>query len=32
MNFNQSNYPEYTSNTNDQISPSQDQTFNGWVL
>ena len=25
-------YPEYTSNTNDQISPSQDATFNGWVL
>tara|TARA_R100001440_G_scaffold6819_4_gene13792 strand:+ start:16310 stop:16822 length:513 start_codon:yes stop_codon:yes gene_type:complete len=32
MSFNQSDYPEYTSNTNDQINPSQDQTFNGWVL
>ncbi len=32
MAFNQSNFPEYTSNTNDDISPSQDATFNGWVL
>lgn len=32
MNFNQSNFPEYTSNSNDDIYPSQDSTFNGWVL
>ena len=32
MAFNQSNFSEYTSNTNDDINPSQDATFNGWVL
>jgi hypothetical protein len=32
MSFNQSTYPEYTSNTNDDIYPSYDATFNGWVL
>jgi len=32
MAFNQSTYPEYTSNTNDDIYPSYDATFNGWVL
>jgi hypothetical protein len=32
MAFNQSDFPKYTSNTNDDISPSQDATFNGWVL
>ena len=33
MDFNQSSYPEYTSNTNDDIYPDQDSpTFNGWVL
>jgi hypothetical protein len=32
MSFNQTLYPEYTSNINDDISPSYDATFNGWVL
>lgn len=32
MNFNQTLYPEYTNNTNDDIYPSYDATFNGWVL
>ena len=32
MSFNQTTYPEYTSNINDDIYPSQDATFNGWVL
>jgi hypothetical protein len=32
MNFNQASFPEYTSNTNDDISPDHDATFNGWVL
>jgi hypothetical protein len=32
MAFNQSSYPEYTSNTNDDISPDRDSLFNGWVL
>ena len=32
MSFNESTYPEYTSNTNDDIYPSYDATFNGWVL
>jgi len=32
MCFNQSLFPEYTSNTNDDISPNRDTTFNGWVL
>tara|TARA_R100000231_G_scaffold25344_1_gene23179 strand:- start:1452 stop:1961 length:510 start_codon:yes stop_codon:yes gene_type:complete len=32
MSFNQSKYPEYTTNTNDDIYPSYDATFNGWVL
>ena len=32
MSFNNSNFPEYTSNTNDDINPSHDATFNGWVL
>ena len=32
MSFNQTTYPEYTSNTNDDIFPSYDATFNGWVL
>ena len=30
--FNQSKFPEYTSNTNDDISPDTDTVFNGWVL
>ena len=32
MSFNETTYPEYTSNTNDDIFPSYDATFNGWVL
>ena len=32
MGFNQNTYPEYTNNINDDIYPSSDATFNGWVL
>ena len=32
MSFNQTLYPEYTNNINDDINPSYDATFNGWVL
>lgn len=32
MSFNQQLFPEYTSNANDDIYPSSDATFNGWVL
>jgi len=32
MSFNQTTYPEYTSNINDDLYPSNDATFNGWVL
>lgn len=32
MAFNQTLFPEYTSNINDDIYPSYDATFNGWVL
>ena len=32
MAFNQSSFPEYTSNTNDDIHPDRDALFNGWVL
>ena len=32
MAFNQTTYPEYTNNVNDDIYPSNDSTFNGWVL
>lgn len=32
MSFNQTLFPEYTSNSNDDIYPSYDATFNGWVL
>jgi len=32
MAFNQSSFPEYTSNTNDDIHPDHDATFQGWVL
>ncbi len=32
MAFNQSSFPTYTSNSNNDLSPSQDATFNGWVL
>ena len=32
MAFNQSSFPEYTSNINDDIHPDHDATFQGWVL
>ena len=32
MAFNQTTYPEYTNNINDDLYPSNDATFNGWVL
>jgi len=32
MSFNQTTYPEYTSNINNDIYPSNDATFNGWIL
>lgn len=32
MNFNQSSFPEYTSNTNDDIHPQHDSNYQGWVL
>ena len=32
MNFNQSTYPEYTSNSNGDISPDTQADFAGWVL
>lgn len=32
MNFNQSSFPEYTSNTNDDVHPDNDATFQGWQL
>lgn len=32
MSFNQSSFPEYTSNTNDDVSPDYDANFSGWVL
>ena len=32
MAFNQQLFPEYTSNINNDIYPSYDATFNGWVL
>jgi hypothetical protein len=32
MAFNQELFPEYTSNINNDIYPSYDATFNGWVL
>jgi len=32
MDFNQSDFPKYTSNSNDDIFPSNDATFNGWLL
>ena len=32
MTFNQTTYPEYNNNVNDDIYPSYDSTFNGWVL
>jgi|TARA_A100000172_G_scaffold26177_1_gene15273 hypothetical protein len=32
MSFNQSLFPEYTSNSNEDIDPDKDALFNGWVL
>tara|TARA_R100001132_G_C3264433_1_gene87677 strand:+ start:434 stop:946 length:513 start_codon:yes stop_codon:yes gene_type:complete len=32
MSFNQSDFPKYTSNSNEDISPTSDSLFNGWVL
>ena len=32
MNFNSNLFPEYTSNSNEDINPDKDATFNGWVL
>ena len=32
MAFNQSSFPEYTSNVNNDIHPDHDATFQGWVL
>ena len=32
MSFNQSLFPEYTSNSNDDINPDKDSLFNGWVF
>lgn len=32
MNYNQSTYPEYNKSKNDDIYPSHDSLFNGWVL
>ena len=32
MSFNQSLFPEYYSNSNDDIYPDKDSTFQGWVL
>lgn len=32
MSFNQTLYPEYTDNNNDDIFPSYDAVYNGWVL
>ena len=32
MCFNQEKFPEYNSNSNEDVDPSQDALFNGWVL
>lgn len=32
ISFRNATYPEYTANTNEDMNPSQDATFNGWVL
>jgi len=32
MRYNSSTYPEYNNSKNDDISPSNDSLFNGWVL
>ena len=32
MSFNQSLFPEYYSNSNDDVYPDKDSTFQGWVL
>jgi len=32
MSFNQSTYPEYNTNNNEDIYPLKDSTFSGWML
>ena len=32
MAYNQNLFPEYNTNSNDDIYPDKDATFNGWVL
>jgi len=32
MSFNQTNFPEYTSNSNDDVSPDYTADFGGWVI
>jgi hypothetical protein len=32
ISFRNATYPEYTANSNEDMNPSQDATFNGWVL
>jgi len=32
MCYNSTLFPEYTSNTNDDVQPSKDSDFGGWVL
>ena len=32
MTYNQTSFPEYTSNSNEDIDPDKDALFNGWVL
>ena len=32
MSFNNTIFPEYNTNSNDDISPSYDSNFSGWVL
>ena len=32
MSYNQASFPEYTSNSNEDIDPDKDALFNGWVL
>ena len=32
MNFNNSKYPEYNQNQNEDMYPDRDATFQGWVL
>ena len=32
LDFNNSSFPEYSTNSNDDIFPDKDSLFNGWVL